>query len=98
MLHLIENPIIAVARKDEDFEKTLKSPSSIIFLLSANLVTVKERVERAHEVGKKLVVHMDMVLGIGKERINVKATTEEKMGFTGRGEGISAHAVCILKE
>ena len=38
------------------------------------------------------------VLGISAERINVKATTEEKMGFTGRGEGISAHAVVLLKE
>ena len=38
------------------------------------------------------------VLGISADRINVKATTEEKMGFTGRGEGISAHAVCLLKE
>lgn len=35
---------------------------------------------------------------IPKERFNVKATTEEKMGFTGRLEGISAHAVCILRE
>ena len=38
------------------------------------------------------------VLGIPSDRVNVKATTEEKMGFTGRGEGISAHAVVILKE
>ncbi len=29
--------------------------------------------------------------------INVKATTEEKLGFTGRLEGISAHAVCLLR-
>ena len=29
--------------------------------------------------------------------ISVKATTEEEMGFTGRKEGISAHAVCLLK-
>ncbi len=28
--------------------------------------------------------------------VNIKATTEEHLGFTGRGEGISAHAVCIL--
>ncbi len=38
------------------------------------------------------------VLSIPVERLNIKATTEEKMGFTGRGEGISAHAVCLLRE
>lgn len=31
------------------------------------------------------------------DNINVKATTEEKLGFTGREEGISSHAVCILE-
>ncbi len=30
--------------------------------------------------------------------ISVKATTEEWLGFTGKGEGISAHAVCLIKE
>ncbi len=32
------------------------------------------------------------------ENISVKATTEERLGFTGSGEGISAHAVCILEK
>ncbi len=36
------------------------------------------------------------VCGIMPERVNVKATTEEKLGFTGRLEGISSHAVCTL--
>ncbi len=35
--------------------------------------------------------------GISVDCCNIKATTEEKMGFTGRLEGISAHAVCLLK-
>lgn len=38
------------------------------------------------------------VMSVDATRVNVKATTEEKMGFTGRGEGISAHAVCLLNE
>jgi len=37
-------------------------------------------------------------LGIDSGRVNVKATTEEKLGFTGTGEGMSCHAVCLLEE
>lgn len=38
------------------------------------------------------------VLGLEQDRINVKATTEEHLGFTGREEGIACHAVCLLEE
>ena len=37
-------------------------------------------------------------LGIEENRVNVKATTEEKLGFTGEGLGMSCHAVCLLEE
>lgn len=37
-------------------------------------------------------------IGCGVERISVKATTEEHLGFTGEGLGISAHAVCIMQQ
>jgi len=37
-------------------------------------------------------------LQVGLDRINIKATTTEKMGYTGRGEGISTHAVVLLNE
>ena len=41
---------------------------------------------------------MAQVCGIDVEQISVRATTEEKLGFTGSGEGIAAHAVCIIEK
>ncbi len=35
--------------------------------------------------------------GIDLSQVSVKATTEEKLGFTGRLEGVSAHAVCLIR-
>ncbi len=47
---------------------------------------------------EKMRVRIADILGIDSSRVNVKATTEERMGFTGRGEGIAAHSVCLLNE
>ena len=40
--------------------------------------------------------HVARVLGISLDQVNIKATTEEGLGFTGTGEGISSQAVCAL--
>lgn len=46
----------------------------------------------------QMVGNLARVLGVAEDRINVKATTEEHLGFTGAGEGIAAHAVALLEE
>ena len=45
-----------------------------------------------------MIENIAKALNISAEDINIKATTEEKLGFTGRKEGISAHAVCIIEK
>ncbi len=42
--------------------------------------------------------HIADVFVTDERCVNVKATTEEKLGFTGAGEGIAAHAVCIIEK
>ena len=45
-----------------------------------------------------MVENIATVLGIAPGQVNVKATTEEKLGFTGEELGMACHAVCLLEE
>ena len=46
----------------------------------------------------KMRENISLALGCNIDAVNVKATTEEHLGFTGRCEGVSAHAVCIVEK
>lgn len=46
----------------------------------------------------EMKANISRVLGCDQMQINIKATTEEKLGFTGREEGISTHAVVLIEK
>lgn len=47
---------------------------------------------------EKMRLNVADACGVNTDRVNIKATTEEWLGFTGSGEGISAHSVCLINE
>lgn len=65
------SPIIAAA-KDKNFDKALQSNVSVIFLLGAKILSIKEQIEAAHKAGKYLFVHIDLAEGIGKDRFGIE--------------------------
>ncbi len=44
----------------------------------------------------KMRENLSEAMGISKDCVSVKATTEEKLGFTGEGKGIAVHCVCLI--
>ena len=46
----------------------------------------------------KMMENIAEDLQVSLSQVNVKATTEERLGFTGREEGIACHAVCLLED
>ena len=65
-------------------------------LVNADMTVICQRPKLAPYIDE-MRENIAGVLGVEPDRISVKATTTEKLGFTGRGEGIAAEAVCLLE-
>lgn len=61
-------------------------------------VTILAQRPKLKDYIPQMCENLAKALKIPLERVNVKATTEEGLGFTGSGEGIACHAVCLLEE
>ena len=61
-------------------------------------VTVIAQAPKLSSYLPQMAANLAVMLQVPADRVNIKATTEEHLGFTGAGEGIACHAVCLLEE
>ena len=78
----------------EEVKKLLDEHCFVIENIDATIIAQRPKLLPYMEEMKKNVAS---ALGLTEDRVNIKATTEEGLGFTGSGEGISAQAVCLLQ-
>ena len=88
--------------KDADSLKLLSQVCSIIekngFKISNIDVTLVAQKPKVKTYISSMIEKLASTMNLEPNRINIKATTEEGLGFTGLLEGMSAHAVCLLNE
>ena len=73
----------------------LKKQNYSIINIDATIIAQKPKLSNYMDAMKKNIA---TVLEINKNQINIKATTEEGLGFTGAGLGIAANAVCLIEK
>lgn len=83
-LELLKHVVLLVKRKG--------------FLVSNVDITIIAQKPKLMEYIQDMVKKIALTTGLSQERVNVKATTTEKLGFTGRGEGVAAEAVCLISK
>ena len=72
LLNLLEGgPVIASVKNDQGLDAALESDVPVIFLLYGDVLTVGELTRRAHEAGKVVFVHLDLVDGLASREICV---------------------------
>lgn len=77
----------------EHVGKLLEEKGYVIDNIDATIIAQKPKLRPYIE---EMEQNIARVLGISKEQVNVKATTEEGLGFTGTEQGISSQAICML--
>ena len=73
---LQENPVIAAFKDATGLSRSMDSDCQIVFVLSGNLLGVKEVVSRVHEAGKLAMVHIDLIDGLAARDVAVDFIAE----------------------
>ena len=92
-------PVAAAMKSNEDMQVALESDALLLFLLKGDAFQLAPFVLEAHQRGKGIVVHVDLVSGIGKDRAGIQylhqigidaiITSRSQLVSAGRAEGLT---------
>ena len=71
LLSLLEQDPVIAAVGDDKWDAALQYPGKVIFYLSADILTLEEKLISTHQAGKLVMVHIDLAEGLGKDRAGV---------------------------
>ena len=93
------HPVAAAIKSNEDMQVALDSDALLLFMLKGDALQLGPFVTQAHQRGKGLVVHIDLVSGIGKDRAGIQylhqmdvdaiITSRSQLVSAGRAEGLT---------
>jgi glycerol uptake operon antiterminator len=91
-------PVAAAVKSNDDMQVALESDALLLFMLKGDALQIAPFVERVHEKGKGIVVHIDLVGGVGKDRVGIQylhqigvdavITSRSQLVAAGRAEGM----------
>lgn len=92
-------PVAAALKSEEDMEVALASDALLLFVLKGDAFQLAPFITQAHQRGKGVVVHVDLVSGIGKDRAGIQhlrqigvdaiITSRSQLISSGRAEGLT---------
>lgn len=98
-LRLVQQyPVAAAVKSNEEGELALASQVALLFLLKGDAFQIADFIARAHRKGKGVVVHIDLISGVGKDRAGIQylkkigvdaiITSRSQLIAAGRAEGL----------
>src|ERR1700680_3226577 len=91
-------PVAAAVKSNDDMQVALESDALLLFMLKGDAFQIASYVVQAHQKGKGIVVHVDLVSGVGKDRTGIQylheigvdaiITSRSQLVSAGRAEGL----------
>lgn len=73
---LIENPIIAAVRSEDNLERVIQSETKVVFMLFGNIGELEEQCRLLNEAGKLIFLHIDLIDGLRPDAVGMKYIAE----------------------